>query len=400
MKGNSSHKAFSIPGFLFSGISSGIKKTGQKDLALIFSECPCTMAAVFTKNRIKAAPLKLAIKQISSRSGQAIIINSGNANACTGRQGIRDAEQVIKATAKELGIFAEQVYCSSTGIIGRPLPVNRIKASMPVLAKKLLPSGLKNAASAIMTTDTVTKIAAKNISVDGKTGTIAGMAKGAGMIHPNMATMLCYIMTDIAVSPSALDSALRKAVGQSFNNLSIDNDMSTNDTVMIMSNGKLGNNPINKRSPSCGRFEKALSEVTYTLAKMIAEDGEGATKLIEIIVRRARTESDARKVAMSVADSMLVKTAVYGKDPNWGRIIAAVGYAGVDVTEDKISIYINNIKIVNRGRGTGKEKQASRSLSGKEIVITVDLGLGQKSSKALSCDLTEEYIKINTHYST
>ena len=400
MKGDSSKKAFSVPGFLFSGISSGIKKTGEKDLALIFSECPCEMAAVFTKNQIKAAPVKLAIKQISSRKGQAIIINSGNANACTGRQGIKDAEQVIRATARELGISPEQVYCSSTGIIGRPLPVKKIKASIPGLAKKLSSSGLKNTASAIMTTDTVPKIAAKKIRVNGKTGTIVGIAKGAGMIHPDMATMLCYIMTDIAVSPSALDSALRAAADQSFNNLCIDNDMSTNDTVMIMSNGKLGNKPLNKRSPSYSKFTNALSEVSYTLAKMIAEDGEGATKLIEIIVRRANTESDARQVAMSVADSMLVKTAVYGKDPNWGRIIAAVGYSGINVTEDKISIFINNIKVVNRGRGTGKEKEASRSLSGKEIVITVNLGLGQKSSKALSCDLTEEYININAHYST
>jgi glutamate N-acetyltransferase/amino-acid N-acetyltransferase len=389
-----------IPGFSFAGISAGIKKSGAGDLALVFSENVAVTAGVFTTNKIKAAPVKIAIKRIASQKGQAIIINSGNANACTGARGDRDAEEMTRKTAKALGISSELVYASSTGVIGRPLPIEKIRKALPELVEKLSPSALEQVASAIMTTDTFVKISSKKINIQGKTGTIAGIAKGAGMICPNMATMLCFVFTDIAVKPRALDSALREAVKNSFNRIAVDNDMSTNDMALIMSNGSLKNTSITKKSPLYRNFTSALIDVTYDLARMIVEDGEGATKLIEIIVKGARTEADAVKVAASVANSMLVKTAIYGRDPNWGRIIAAAGYSGVDINEKKIDIYLNKVKLVTKGIGTKKEDAARKLLENKNITVTIDLGAGNKSAKVLTCDLTERYIEINAHYTT
>ena len=292
------------------------------------------------------------------------------------------------------------VYVSSTGIIGRPLPVKKIINALPELIDDLSPSSMYNAASAIMTTDTFPKLISKRIRICGKTGTIAGIAKGAGMICPDMATMLCFLFTDIAVNAKTLDSALRKAVNMSLNRLTVDNETSTNDTAMLMSNGSLGNTPLTKRSPYYRKFEHALSDVTYELARMIAEDGEGATKTIEVVVKGARSESDAEKAASAIANSMLVKTAVYGKDPNWGRVISAAGASGAKLVESKIDIFFNNIKLVSKGVGTGREKAAAALLGGKEITITVDLGAGKQSAKVLTCDLTEKYIEINAHYTT
>ncbi len=396
---SSHNKTVIIPGFKFSGVSAGIKKTKKKDIALIFSETRAVIAGVFTTNKIKAAPVKFDIKRIRSRGkSQAIIINSGNANACTGLQGLKDAKEMAEITAKQLGIPSELVYVASTGHIGRPLPMQKIKKTIPKAVKKLSPRAIKEAASAIITTDTFPKIFSRMINIDGKKGTIAGIAKGAGMICPNMATMLSFIVTDIAVESGALNSALREAVKKSFNRLTIDNDMSTNDTVLIMANSRLKNTPIKKRSPVYRIFENALSETAYNLSKMIALDGEGATKLIEVVVKGAKTESDAEKAAKSIANSFLVKTAVYGKSPNWGRIMAAIGYSGIEINEQKINISFNNLKLVNKGIGV---KQASKNLFlKKEITITADLGLGKKEAKVLTCDLTEKYIKINASYST
>ncbi len=396
---SSRNKTVIIPGFKFSGVSAGIKKTKKKDIALIFSETRAVIAGVFTTNKIKAAPVKFDIKRIRSRGkSQAIIINSGNANACTGLQGLKDAKEMAEITAKQLGIPSELVYVASTGYIGRPLPMQKIKKTIPKAVKKLSPRAIKEAASAIITTDTFPKIFSRMINIDGKKGTIAGIAKGAGMICPNMATMLSFIVTDIAVESGALNSALREAVKKSFNRLTIDNDMSTNDTVLIMANSRLKNTPIKKRSPVYRIFENALSETAYNLSKMIALDGEGATKLIEVVVKGAKTESDAEKAAKSIANSFLVKTAVYGKSPNWGRIMAAIGYSGIEINEQKIKISLNNLKLVNKGIGV---KQASKNLFlKKEITITVDLGLGKKEAKVLKCDLKDKYIKINARYST
>ncbi|MBI4682494.1 MAG: bifunctional glutamate N-acetyltransferase/amino-acid acetyltransferase ArgJ [Nitrospirae bacterium] len=400
MKRVPANRKFIVPGFKFAGISAGIKKSGDRDLALIYSESPAIAAGMFTTNRIKAAPVKLAIENITSQKAQAIIINSGNANACTGKKGIKDAREVNKKTAEELGIPSELVYVSSTGIIGKPLPVEKINNAVPGLVDKLSPSSLRQVASAMMTTDTFAKMSSRKLKIGRKRGTITGIAKGAGMICPNMATMLCFIVTDIAINRQALDSALREAVTSSFNRLIIDNDMSTNDTVMILANGNLQNRPITKRSAEFNIFKNALNEITYDLARMIAEDGEGATKLIEVIVKGALTEADAEKIALAIANSMLVKTAIYGQDPNWGRIVAAIGYSGVEVNENTLDISLNKIKLVRKGLGTNKEKVARKTLSKKNIIITVDLGIGKETAKALTCDLTEGYIKINAHYST
>jgi len=400
MEKKSLNNKYYVPGFKFSGVSSGIKKSGAKDLALIVSEQTANIAGVFTTNKIKAAPVKLDIRRIKSGKGQAIIINSGNANACTGETGYKNADEMTGITSQELGLAKSLVYVSSTGIIGRPLQMSKIIKAIPKAVKELLPGCMGNAASAIMTTDTFPKIAFRKIKIGSKTGTIAGIAKGAAMICPNMATMLSFIMTDISVNPAALDSALRSSVSSTFNMLAIDNDMSTNDTVMIMANGKLGNKEISERSSLYKKFETGLSEVTYDLSKMIASDGEGSTKLIEIFVQGAGSKTDAEKIAKSIATSMLVKTAIYGEDPNWGRIISAIGYSKADVKEERIDIYLNKIQVVGRGKGLNKSSAAKNSLSGKEVTITVNLGIGKDSAKAITCDLTEEYIKLNAHYTT
>ena len=400
MKRTPGNSPLSVPGFKFSGISSGIKASGENDLAVIYSEVPAVTAGVFTTNKVKAAPVKIAIERIASGKGQAVIINSGNANACTGDRGFKDAMSVIADTAEQLGISPELVYVSSTGVIGRPLPLHKIKSAVPALIKNLSASSIEKAADAIMTTDTFPKIYSKKIKIGKDTGTIAGIAKGAGMICPDMATMLCFLVTDIAITPGALDRALREAVDQSFNRVTIDNDMSTNDTVMIMANGFLKNKAVTKSSSHYKKFQSALNDIAYNLAKMIALDGEGATKLIEVIVKRAGTADDAKKAALAVAKSMLVKTAVYGNDPNWGRIIAAVGYSGIELDERKISISINKTRLLHRGVGTNREKSAHKELAGKEVIITIDLGSGKETASALTCDLTEKYVDINAHYTT
>lgn len=390
-----------VPGFQFSGLSAGIKKTSKKDLALIFSEKPAVIAGVFTTNKIKAAPVILDINRMSrSSQGQAIIINSGNANACTGQQGMKDAHAMAQITAKELGISSELIYVSSTGVIGKHLPSLKIKKAIPEAVKMLSPLSLEEAASSIMTTDTFPKIVSEKINISGKVGTIAGFAKGAGMICPSMATMLCFICTDIAIEFKALHHALREAARKSFNRLIIDNDMSTNDTALIMANGVLKNKIIRKNSTHYYKFVNTLNKITYNLSEMIAQDGEGATKLIEVVVKGAKTESDAEKVARAIAGSMLVKTAIYGKSLNWGRIMVAIGYSGTDIDEKKINISLNKVKMVKNGTGINIKTKPEKIFSGKRVTITMDLGLGRKKAKVLSCDLTEDYVKINADYMT
>jgi glutamate N-acetyltransferase/amino-acid N-acetyltransferase len=401
MQKSSADKKVVVPGFSFSAVSAGIKKkTTKPDLALIYSEIPAAIAGVFTTNKVKAAPVKLDIRRIRSGKGQAIIANSGNANACTGLQGNKDAKEMTDITAKALGIPSSLVYVSSTGKIGKPLPMAKIRRAIPLAAGKLSAGTLDKTAAAIMTTDTVPKMVSKRIKIGNKTGTIAAIAKGSGMISPNMATMLSYFVTDIAVTPKALNSALKNAAALSFNRLVVDNDMSTNDTVMIMANGLLGNKPITAQSPYYKKFEAAVTELAYELAKMIAVDGEGATKLIEINVMSAKTESDAEMIGRAIANSMLVKTAIYGCDTNWGRIIAAIGYSGAAVREDKIAITLNGRKVVSNGQKNNRVKVPAGLLRKKEITIDIDLGIGKKSAGFLTCDLTEKYIKINAEYET
>ncbi|MCX5718288.1 MAG: bifunctional glutamate N-acetyltransferase/amino-acid acetyltransferase ArgJ [Nitrospirae bacterium] len=388
-------------GFLFSTGEAAIKKPGRKDIALIYSKTEANIAGAFTTNRVKAAPVKLAMGKIASGKGQAIIVNSGNANACTGRKGMKDAAETVLLTAKNLKINPSLVYVCSTGVIGTPLPMEKIKAAIPILTANLGRHGLRDTASAIMTTDTFPKIITKKIKIKNRTGTMTGICKGAGMIAPNMATMLCFILTDIAVEKRTLSKALKDSVRKSFNRITIDGDMSTNDTALIMANGMLGNSEIKEHSAFYKIFKNTLDEITYGLSRLIVKDGEGATKLIAIEVNGAADEKEAEKAAFSVANSKLVKTAIYGNDSNWGRIMAALGYSGIKFNDEKVSIHLGNIKVVNKGTGTGKDADANNYLkNNSEVSILINLNKGAASAKVLTCDLTEEYIRVNAEYRT
>ncbi|MBE0427456.1 MAG: bifunctional glutamate N-acetyltransferase/amino-acid acetyltransferase ArgJ [Nitrospirae bacterium] len=387
-------------GFLFSTAEAAIKKPGKKDLALIYSGVEASISGTFTTNNIKAAPVKINIKKIRSGRGQAIIINSGNANACTGKKGLQDAAEIIRLSAKGLKIKPSLVYICSTGVIGTPLPMDRIRLRIPELIDQLGKSSIEDVAAAIMTTDTFSKIVNKKLKVDNKIGTIAGISKGAGMIWPHMATMLCFIMTDIAVNQKTLNRVMLDAVKKSFNRITVDGDRSTNDTALVIANGLIGNREVTEKSSSFKVFRNAIHEVTYELSRLIVKDGEGATKVIEIEVKGAVNEKDAEKVAFSVANSNLVKTAAYGNDANWGRIMSAIGYSGVKVREEKIDIHTGNVKVAVKGLGTGKDKEASDALKRKEVKVVINLNSGRSSAKVLTCDLTEEYVKINAAYRT
>jgi glutamate N-acetyltransferase/amino-acid N-acetyltransferase len=387
-------------GFVFSTVEAAIKKPGRKDLALIVSQKEASIAGMFTTNKVKAAPVKLDMKKIRSGRAQAIVVNSGNANACTGGKGTRDSLEIVKRVASGLKVNPSLVYICSTGVIGVPLPMNRIIPKVSELISHLGKATIKDVARAIMTTDTFPKIVTRKVKIGKKTGTITGIGKGAGMICPDMATMLCFIMTDIAVKQKTLDRILQGTVNSSFNSITVDGDRSTNDTVLIIANGMLGNKYITEKSASYHPFKKAFSDVAYELSRMIVKDGEGATKLIEIEVRGARNETDARKAAFSVANSKLVKTAIYGHDVNWGRIMAALGYAGIALKEERTDIYFGKIAIVKKGTGTGRESKAREVMKRKEFTIVIDLNIGKASSKVLTCDLTEDYVKANASYRT
>lgn len=387
-------------GFLFSTVEAAIKKPGRKDLALIVSQKEASIAGMFTTNKVKAAPVKLDMRKIRSGRAQAIVVNSGNANACTGGKGMQDSLEIVNRVAAGLKVKPSLVYICSTGVIGVPLPMGRIRQKISRLMLHIGRSAIEDVAKAIMTTDTFPKIVSKKVKIGRKTGTITGICKGAGMICPDMATMLCFIMTDIAVKQKMLDRTLRGAVSNSFNSVTVDGDRSTNDTVLIMANGMLGNQHITEKSASYHQFKKALSDVTHQLSRMVVKDGEGATKLIEIEVRGARNETDARKAAFAVANSKLVKTAIYGNDVNWGRIMAALGYAGIAIKEERTDIYFEKIAIVKKGTGAGREGKAREVMKRKEFAIVIDLNIGKASAKVLTCDLTEDYVKINASYRT
>jgi len=417
-------KTYIPEGFLISAGEAAIKKPGRKDIALIYSKTEANIAGAFTTNKVKAAPVKLDMEKIKSGRGQAIIVNSGNANACTGRKGMQDAAETASLTAKNLKIKPSLVYVCSTGVIGTPMPMEKIKAAIPVLTANLGRASLRDIASAIMTTDTFPKVIFKKVKIEmdsknnpfsppfskggmggfsGKygTGTIAGICKGAGMIAPNMATMLCFILTDIAVEKRTLSKALKDSARKSFNRITIDGDMSTNDTALIMANGMLGNSEIKENSASYKIFKNALDELTYELSRLIVKDGEGATKLIAIEVEGAADEKEAEKAAFSVANSNLVKIAVYGNDANWGRIMAALGYSGIKFNDENVAIHLGNIKVVNKGTGAGKDAEANNYLkNNSEVSILINLHRGYASAKVLTCDLTEEYIGVNADYRT
>lgn len=368
-------------GFLANGVSCGLKKSGKLDLALIYSKVLSSAAGVFTVNKVKAACLKITAKNIKNGKAQAVIINSGNANCFTGKNGLADAGRTGRITAKKLGLKQSDLLVSSTGIIGKRLPVDKIKKAIPKLIKGLSRSGLKKAARAILTTDTKIKLSAKKIRVGNKSAQIVGIAKGAGMIAPNMksATMLCFILTDIAISADLLKKALAEATDSSFNSITIDGCMSTNDMVLVLANGLARNKSINKTNTQFMKFKKALGEVCLDLAKQIIKDGEGATKFIEIDVSGARSADQAKKGAFSIANSVLFKTAMHGENPNWGRIISALGQSGIDFKEERIKI-------------------SASPLKKKEIKVLVNLGMGNKKASVYTADLSPKYVKINAEY--
>ena len=387
-----------VPGFVAGAVAAGIKKDEKKDLGMICSEVPACAAGVFTTNKVQAAPVLLGKERIKSGRCQAIVANSGNANACTGKRGMEDAEAVSRAAATALGIPEELVLVASTGVIGLHLELDSIEAAMPELASRLNPAGLNDVAEAIMTTDTFPKAVSKQGHVGGKIFTIAAVAKGAGMIHPDMATMLCFVCTDIVAEPDLLERALRDAVGKSFNAITVDGDTSTNDTVLLLANGLSGLHL--KEASIATAFQSVLDEVLLSLALQIVKDGEGATKQVSVCIEGASDEGDAWRVAYTVANSPLVKTALFGEDANWGRIMAAIGRAGVPVNPETIDISFDDVCVVKDGQGCGKEAEgdAAAIMKTDRFNITVSLKMGSGAATVHTCDLSTDYVKINADY--
>ncbi len=389
-----------IPGFLGSAVSSGVKKKDKKDLALIYSEVPAKAGGVFTTNIVKAPPVLLGMERVKTGMCQAVLVNSGVANAFTGKQGYKDSVTTSKYAADKLGIAESLVIPSSTGVIGGRLPIGKMKKAMPGLVNYLREDGFLDFAEGIMTTDAFPKYVVKKVSIGKKRGTIAVIGKGAGMIAPNMATMLAYILTDFNISKRALTKALKNTVNNSFNKIIVDGDTSTNDTVLILANGKLGNTLIKNSGADYNKLEKALTEAATEVAEMIVRDGEGATKVVKITVKGAKTVKDAEKIARTLGTSPLVKTAFFGEDPNWGRIVAAAGRAGVEFDSDKIDLYFDKQKILSNSKEVMNEKKAQTVLQKPKFEVTININSGKASSFVIASDLTFDYIKINAHYRT
>ena len=392
-------------GFTANGVHCGIRHNRKKrDLALIFSEVPATAAAVYTTNLVKGAPLLVTKAHIANGVAQAVICNSGNANTCNAN-GVEIAEKMSALVAEKLNIKAEDVVVASTGVIGQPLNITPIENGMDALADGLSVDGGTNAAEAIMTTDLAVKEVAVEFTVGGKVCRMCGIAKGSGMIHPNMATMLVFITTDAKISSEMLNKALKSDIQETFNMISIDGDTSTNDMVTVLANGMAGNEEITEDNEDFKEFMKALNSVNVALCRMIAGDGEGASKLLECSVTGAKTLKDAKTVAKSVICSSLLKAAMFGADANWGRVLCAIGYSGADVDVNKIDVAFKSIKgiipVCKNGSGVEfSEEKAKEILLEKEIIIMVDLNDGEYSSKAWGCDLTYDYVKINGDYRT
>ncbi len=392
---------YSVPGFLANGVHAGIKENGIKDLALIFSAVPATAAAVFTKNCFKAAPVILDMERIKSGVAQAILANSGNANAATGEDGYADAIGMSRCASEILNIADDLVLVASTGIIGHRFPLKNINNAMEGLIGGLLPNGIPKAAEAIMTTDKFPKMSCRKSLIGSREVTVCGIAKGAGMIAPHMATMLAFVMTDVRIDLHAMNGVFKKAVEKSFNSITVDGCMSTNDTAIILANGMAANRELRVSSRGLSLFSDMLFHVMSDLSNAIVRDGEGATKFIELIVEEAGSITDARKVSYAIANSNLVKTAFYGGDPNWGRIIAAAGASGVNLPVDRVRLYFEEVPVFAGGKGVvGHEEELLEIMSRKTIKVFLKLGMGNKSHRVCTSDLTFDYIKINAHYHT
>lgn len=419
-----------VPGFRAAGVACGLKKTGALDLALIAADAPCAAAGVFTTNRVKAAPVLYDQEMLARNAGgiRAVVINSGGANACTGPQGLEDARRTARLAAAQLACAPDAVLVMSTGVIGQPLKMDRIEAGIRQAAAALAPDGWEAAAQAIMTTDTRRKLHVQRTALGGQPLVHLGIAKGAGMIHPNMATMLSLIATNAVISPPTLQRALRAAVEDTFNAITVDGDTSTNDTLLALANGT--GPRVSDGDDTYAAFLQALRETCFALSVAIAEDGEGATKLISILVRGAADKASARRVAKAIAHSPLVKTAIYGQDANWGRILAAAGYSGVPLEPERLSLWLGRgrhrpgwarqkagadltpeidgagaeplqVHLVREGRPYDvDEARAAEILAAHEVAITLDLGLGEAWDVVWTCDLTHDYVTINGRYRT
>ncbi|HPP74367.1 MAG TPA: bifunctional glutamate N-acetyltransferase/amino-acid acetyltransferase ArgJ [Armatimonadota bacterium] len=387
-------------GFKAAGIRCGVKEKGP-DLALICSDVPAACAALFTTNAVKAAPVIVSMERAKIGKAQAIVANAGNANACTGERGIADAVRMAEITASELGIDPDDVLVCSTGIIGHFLDMEKIKNGIHEAARDISVNDGPDAARAIMTTDTRPKMVSYEFELGGVPVRIGGIAKGAGMICPNVATMFCFITTDVAIEPGLLKECLVLSAEGSFNSLTIDGDTSTNDTVIILANGMAENKPIDTEGDDLEVFQEALDRVTEELAREIARDGEGATKLVEVVVKGAESYKDAKNAALTIANSPLVKTAVFGQDPNWGRVLAAAGRSGANLDLNKVDLFFGDVKLVQDGAAQNVASAAARKpMLSDELVITVDLKLGDASARVFTCDFSYDYIKINAEYHT
>jgi glutamate N-acetyltransferase/amino-acid N-acetyltransferase len=391
-----------VPGILAGGVAAGIKPSGKKDIALVYSSTPARMAAVFTSNQVKGAPVLVSMEHARGGTAQAILASSGCSNVCTGERGIKDAREMTKQVADLLRIPATHVLVAATGVIGVPLPMDKIRAALPQLVKSLSPQGGRAAAEAIMTTDTRVKEAALRVDVNGRPVTMGGIAKGVGMIEPHMATMFCFIATDAVVARGALAGVVRRSVDRSFNRITVDSDQSTSDTVAVLANGLAENAPLEAGGRGLRQFSAALDALMAKLARMLVADGEGATKLVAITVRGAASRRDALIAARSVANSPLVKTAINGQDPNWGRIMMALGKSAARVEQEKVAIAFNDEKVVERGmlREGVRLDRVREIMGGAEYEVLIDLGLGRSDERVWTCDLSEEYVRINGKYTT
>jgi glutamate N-acetyltransferase / amino-acid N-acetyltransferase len=398
------NKKYIVPGFRAAAVPAEIKKGKHRpDLGLIVSDAPAVVSGVFTRNLVKAAPLQLDLERIRFHRGRAILVNSGNANACTGPLGMNDARRLSRAIAKDLFIPDSQVFLASTGVIGQRLPMSRMLKALPSLKPALSAQNLPAVAEAIMTTDTFAKIQSREIRIGGKAIHLVGMAKGAGMIHPDMATMLCFVMTDLAIAPVLLDTLLQTATERSFNSITVDGDTSTNDMLLVMANGLAGNSILeNLGSPGVKTFGRALEGLLSDLARMIVRDGEGATKEVIIQIVKANSHEEARSLAMTIATSPLVKTALFGQDANWGRILAAMGRSGVVFDPEKVDLFFDRIQVVKNGISAGPEQEAlaGRVLKKRTFSIRVDMHQGAAQTRVLTCDLSLDYVRINADYRT
>ena len=385
-------------GFRASAVAAGIKP-GRPDLALLVADGPCTAAGVFTANRVQAAPVIVSREHLAGGRARAVVVNAGCANAATGERGLRDAREMAAVSARAVGCAAEEVIVASTGVIGVHLPMDKVRAAIPAAAASRSRDGGPAAARAIMTTDTKPKEVEVEFALGGKKARVGGMAKGAGMIAPNMATLLAFFTTDAAVAAPLLRRALKDAVGDGLNRISVDGDTSTNDTAAVLASGALGAPPIDHEGRDYDAFRDALTAASRSLAEMIVRDGEGASRLAEVRVEGASSAAEADRVARTIAESPLVKTALHGGDPNWGRILAAAGRSGVAIDPDRIGIWIGEIWVAEDGQAREYgEDQAHAAMTADPVRIRVHLGLGSASGWMWTCDLTHGYVDINAHY--